>query len=254
MLVLEAKNIMKIYGGKKGTPPTTALCDVSLKIEPGEFVAIMGPSGSGKSTLLNLLGGMDRVTSGNIFINEQDISGFDESALAMFKRKNIGFVFQDFNLLDSLTLKENVMLPLILDNKDSNYIEKRANEMMQLLNIEDISSKYPYNVSGGQQQRAAVSRALMNSPSILFADEPTGNLDSKSSKSIMNCFTKLNKDLKSTILMVTHDSFAASYANRILFIKDGNVHMEIIKKGTQKEFFEKILNCIAVNGGEYYDL
>lgn len=245
---------MKIYGGKKGTAPTTALCDVSLKIDKGEFVAIMGPSGSGKSTLLNLLSGMDKVTSGNILINGKDISTLNEESLAIFKRENIGFVFQNFNLLNSLTLKENIMLPLILDNKDPSFIEKRADEIMRLFDIEDISSKYPYNVSGGQQQRAAVSRALMNDPSILFADEPTGNLDSRSSKVIMNCFTKLNKDLKSTILMVTHDSFAASYANRILFIKDGNVHMEIIKKGSQKEFFEKILNCIAVNGGEYYDL
>lgn len=253
MMILEGKNITKIYGGKKDTTATTALSSVSIKIEKGEFVAIMGPSGSGKSTLLNMLSGMDKPTSGNIIINEKDISSMKEYSLASFKRKNIGFIFQDFNLLDSLTLKENIMLPLILDGEKPETMEKRADEIMKRFDISDIGVKYPYNVSGGQQQRTAISRALMNEPSIIYADEPTGNLDSKSAKAIMDCFTKMNDELNSTVLMVTHDSFAASYASRILFIKDGNIHMEIVKKGTRKEFFENILNCMAVIGGESYE-
>lgn len=253
MLILEGKNITKIYGGPKDTTVTTALSEVSIKIEKGEFTAIMGPSGSGKSTLLNMLSGMDKPTSGNIMINEKDISSMNDHLLASFKRKNIGFVFQDFNLLDSLTLKENIMLPLILDGEKAETMEKKADEIMKRFEIHDIGKKYPYNVSGGQQQRTAVSRALMNEPSIIFADEPTGNLDSKSSKAIMDCFTKMNDELKSTVLMVTHDAFAASYANRILFIKDGSVNMEIVKKGSRKEFFDNILNCIAVMGGESYE-
>ncbi|WBW97253.1 ABC transporter ATP-binding protein [Oceanirhabdus sp. W0125-5] len=253
MMILEGKNITKIYGGKKDTTATTALSSVSIKIEKGEFVAIMGPSGSGKSTLLNMLSGMDKPTSGNIIINEKDISSMNDHSLASFKRKNIGFVFQDFNLLDSLTLKENIMLPLILDGEKPEIMETRADEIMNRFGIAEIGEKYPCNVSGGQRQRIAISRALMNEPSIIYADEPTGNLDSKSAKAIMSCFTKMNEEFNSTVLMVTHDAYAASYANRILFIKDGNTHMEIVKKGTRKEFFENILNCTAVIGGESYE-
>lgn len=247
--MLESKNITKIYGGKKDDVSTTALSDVSIIIDKGEFVAVMGPSGSGKSTLLNMLSGMDKPTTGEIIIDGKNISSMSESEIALFKRKNIGFVFQDFNLLDSLTLRENVMLPLILDGEKGAVMEKKAEEIMSLLEIHEIGEKYPYNISGGQQQRTAISRALMNNPSIIFADEPTGNLDSKSSKAVMNCFTKINEELESTVLMVTHDAFAASYAKRILFIKDGKVNMEIVKNGTRKEFFDKILNCMAVIGG-----
>lgn len=250
MLMLECKNITKIYGGKKEAAATTALCDVSLKIEKGEFVAVMGPSGSGKSTLLNMLSGMDKPTSGIITINGNDISSMNENEIALFKRKNIGFVFQDFNLLDSLTLRENIMLPLILDGEKPDIMEQKAEDVMKLFEIDEIGNKYPYNVSGGQQQRTAVGRAVINNPSIIFADEPTGNLDSKSSKAVMRSFTKMNDELESTVLMVTHDAFAASYANRIIFIKDGNVNMEIVKKGTRREFFDKILNCMAIIGGE----
>lgn len=254
MEILKAKNLTKIYGSENGEESTRALNGISFSVDNGEFVGIMGPSGSGKTTLLNILSGIDRLTSGQVKINNRDICEMNKNELALFRRKEIGYIFQDFNLLDSLTLKENIMLPMILDKKSSEEMEKKARELMKLFEINDIGNKYPYNISGGQQQRVAVSRALMNNPSIIFADEPTGNLDSKSSKGIMECFEKMNRDLKATILVVTHDVFAASFCNRVIFIKDGKMHSEIIKKGTRKEFLDSIFNSLAVLGGESYDL
>ena len=248
--MLECKNLSKVYGGRKSQVATTAVKDVSIKIDRGEFVAIMGPSGSGKSTLLNMFGCMDKPTTGEIVIDKKRISDLREDELAIFKRRNIGFVFQDFNLLDSLNLKENVMLPLVLDGVKAQAMEERASKIMKVFDIEDIAQKYPYNISGGQQQRVAVARAVVNEPLIVFADEPTGNLDSKSSNSVMKCFTKMNVEMQTTILMVTHDAFAASYANRIIFIKDGNTAMEIVKSQGRRQFFDKILDCMAVLGGE----
>lgn len=253
MEILRAKNLTKIYGSEKGEESTKALKGVSFSIDTGEFVGIMGPSGSGKTTLLNILSGIDKATSGEVKINNRSISEMAKRELALFRRKEIGYILQDFNLLDSLTLKENIMLPMILDKKPSDEMEKKARELMKLFQIHNIANKYPYNVSGGQQQRTAVSRALINSPSIVFADEPTGNLDSKSSKGIMECFEKMNKELQSTILVVTHDVFAASFCNRVIFIKDGKIHSEIIKKGTRKEFLDSIFNSLAVLGGDSYD-
>ncbi len=248
MRILECRNVTKIYGGNMGEASTTALSDISIKIEEGEFIAVMGPSGSGKSTLLNILSCTDKSTSGDVIINEKEVDCMNEDEMALFKRRNIGFVFQDFNLLDSLNLRENIMLPLILDGIKAEVMEKKAEEIMKMFGIEDIKGKYPYNISGGQQQRAAVARAVMNDPLIIFADEPTGNLDSKSSRTVMECFAQMNETLKTTIMIVTHDAFAASHANRVLFIKDGNVHMEIVKSGNRKNFFDKILNCVAVIG------
>jgi len=254
MLVLNASNVVKIYKGKGKSNSTKALNGISLTIENGEFVAIMGPSGSGKTTLLNILSGIDKVTTGDIEISGQNINVLTKNELALFRRQHLGFVFQEFNLLDSLTLKENVMLPMILDNKKTQDIQSRANEVMSMFNIADIMDKYPYTVSGGQQQRTAISRAIINNPDMIFADEPTGNLDSKSSKNVMSCFETLNTKNKDTILIVTHDSFAASYCNRVIFIKDGLVNMEIRKEGTRKDFFEKILSCLSVIGGDKDDL
>jgi putative ABC transport system ATP-binding protein len=254
MEILRTKNLTKIYGSENGEESTRALNGITFSVDNGEFVGIMGPSGSGKTTLLNILSGIDRLTSGQVKINNRDICEMSKNELALFRRKEIGYIFQDFNLLDSLTLKENIMLPMILDKKSPEEMEKKARELMKLFEINDIGNKYPYNISGGQQQRVAVSRALMNNPSIVFADEPTGNLDSKSSKGIMECFEKMNRELQATILVVTHDVFAASFCNRVIFIKDGKMHSEIIKKGTRKEFLDSIFNSLAVLGGESYDL
>lgn len=254
MTILEAKGIVKVYGGMKGTSSTHALSGVNIKIQSGEFVGIMGPSGSGKTTLLNIMAGIDKPTSGNVKIKEENIEKMDINDLALFRRKNIGFIFQDFNLMDSLTLKENIMIPMILDGIKADIMEKKAEKLMKFMNIEDIKDKYPYNVSGGEQQRTAVCRALINDPAVVLADEPTGNLDSKSSNNIMKSFKKLNIEKKSTILMVTHDPFAASFCSRIIFIKDGKINMEIVKKGDRKEFFERILDCQAVIGGEINDI
>jgi putative ABC transport system ATP-binding protein len=254
MEILRAKNLTKIYGSERGEESTNALNRISFSIDTGEFVGIMGPSGSGKTTLLNILSGIDKPTSGQVKINNREICEMGKKELALFRRKEIGYVLQDFNLLDSLTLKENIMLPMILDKKSSDEMEKKARDLMKLFEIYNIANKYPYNLSGGQQQRAAVSRALINSPSIIFADEPTGNLDSKSSKSIMGCFEKMNSELKATILVVTHDVFAASFCNRVIFIKDGKIHSEIVKKGSRKEFLNSIFNSLAVLGGDSYDI
>jgi putative ABC transport system ATP-binding protein len=250
MVILEAESIVKIYTGGKNGHSTNALNRVSLMVEKGEFVAVMGPSGSGKTTLLNILSGIDKPTSGFVKIAGKKISSMGSEELALFRRQHIGFIFQEFNLLDSLTLRENVMLPMILEKKSPQHMENKAKEIMTSFGIYDIGNKYPYNTSGGQQQRAAVSRALVNQPSIIFADEPTGNLDSKSSKSIMECFEKMNKDMENTILVVTHDVFAASYCNRVVFIKDGRLNSQIIKKGSRREFLDQIMDCLTVLGGE----
>lgn len=250
MNVLEVKNLMKIYGGKNGNSSTTALNGVDIKIEIGDFVGIMGPSGSGKTTLLNILGGIDKPTSGYVKIKDRNIEKLDKNELALFRRKNLGFIFQDFNLMDSLSLKENIMLPMILDKQEAVVMEKKAKDIMEFFDIYDIKDKYPYNVSGGQQQRTAASRALVNEPAIILGDEPTGNLDSKSSDNVMKCLKKMNDEKESTILMVTHDPFAASFCKKIIFIKDGKINMEIVRKGERKEFFDRILDCQAIIGGD----
>jgi putative ABC transport system ATP-binding protein len=254
MIVLQTKQLIKIYGGKKDGNSTRALNGVDMRIENGEFVGVMGPSGSGKTTLLNILGGIDKPTSGFVKIMDKNIEALSKDELAIFRRKKLGFVFQEFNLMDSLTLKENVMLPMILNKNKPDIMEAKAKEIMEFFEIYDISDKYPYNVSGGQQQRVAASRALVNDPDIILADEPTGNLDSKSSNNVMKCLEKINEERNSTILMVTHDTFAASFCKRIIFIKDGNINMEIVRKGDRKEFFDKILDCQAIIGGDRNDI
>lgn len=250
MAILEAKNIVKTYGlsGQEGS--ITALNNVTLSINPGDFIAIMGPSGSGKTTLLNILSGLDKPTSGEVLIENQEISSISGDELALFRRKQLGFVFQDFNLLDSLSIKENIILPMALEKKTAEEMDVKAQSLAELFGIEAILNKYPYTISGGQQQRAAVSRALVNEPKILLADEPTGNLDSKSSNDIMECFANIVEMFSTTVLIVTHDIFAASYCKQVIFIKDGMIHSRIIRKDSRKAFFNEIMNNLANLGGK----
>ncbi|MCM3762681.1 ABC transporter ATP-binding protein [Alkalihalobacillus oceani] len=249
MAILEAANLVKIYGELGGEGSTTALNGVNLSIRKGEFLAIMGPSGSGKTTLLNVLSGLDKPTSGEVRIAGEEISRISGDRLAIFRRQQLGFVFQDFHLLDSLTVKENMMVPMVLEKRATDDIDRRVAELAGVFEIEPILDKYPYHISGGQQQRTAVSRALVNEPSIILADEPTGNLDSKSSTVIMECFEKVVDELATTVLLVTHDVFAASYCRKVVFIKDGAIHSHIVKKGSRKEFLHQIMDNLAVLGG-----
>jgi putative ABC transport system ATP-binding protein len=254
MVILEASNIVKIYGESSGEGTTTALGGVSLSINKGEFIAIMGPSGSGKTTLLNILSGIDKSTSGDVTIGSRKINEMIEDELALFRRRQLGFVFQEFNLLDSLTVKENIILPMVLEKKTATEMEEKVQNLASLFEIEAILNKYPYNISGGQKQRTAVCRALVNEPSIIFADEPTGNLDSKSSAVIMDCFEKIVDELSTTVLLVTHDVFAASYCRKVIFLKDGLIHSYIVKKGSRKEFLNQIMDNLAILGGRTYDI
>lgn len=254
MVILDARHITKIYGESGGEGSTTALGGVSFSMNKGDFIAIMGPSGSGKTTLLNVLSGIDKPTSGEVMIDGQKINEMTGDELSLFRRKQLGFVFQEFNLLDSLTVRENILLPMVLEKKAAAEIEEKVQELAVLFDIEAILNKYPYHISGGQQQRTAVSRALVNEPSIIFADEPTGNLDSKSSALIMECFEKIVRDLSTTVLLVTHDVFAASYCQKVVFIKDGHIHSRIVKKGSRKAFLNQIMDNLAVLGGRTHDL
>ncbi len=248
MVVLEAINLTKVYGGR-GKIATRALNNFSFSVERGEFVGVMGPSGSGKTTLLNLLATIDKPTSGNVKIEGVDTARLRGDKLARFRRQRLGFVFQDFNLLDTLTIGENIVLPLVLDRKPVRVVEQRLNEISKRLGIGNILHKYPYEVSGGQQQRAAAARAIIHEPAILLADEPTGNLDSKSARELMETFTLLNNVAGVTIAMVTHDPFAASYCQRILFIRDGELYNEIHRGNSREAFFQQILDVLAVIGG-----
>jgi putative ABC transport system ATP-binding protein len=213
----------------------------------------MGPSGAGKTTLLNMIATIDRPTSGSIRIDGADPAKMNEEQLASFRRNKLGFIFQDFNLLDTLTIRENIILPLALAQVQVAETERRGYETALMLGIEDILNKYPYEVSGGQQQRTAAARAIIHKPSLILADEPTGALDSKSSAELLQCLSELNERNGASIMLVTHDAFAASYCRRILFIKDGSLFSELIKGGSRKEFFSKILDVLAVMGGDNRD-
>lgn len=254
MSILKAHNITKIYGGKRGSMTVKALDQFSISIEKGEFVGVMGPSGSGKTTLLNILATIDTPSSGELYINGINPIGMDEKHTALFRRKELGFVFQDFNLLDTLSIKENIILPLVLEKLELEEIEKRVKDIADILNIEDILAKRPYEISGGQQQRAACARALIHDPSIILADEPTGNLDSKASQDLMESLKSLNEKRQATILLVTHDPFAASFCNRIVMIKDGKFFIEIVKGGNRQAFFQQILDSLSLMGGNYNDI
>lgn len=250
-MLLKAINISKEYGDINKTP---AIKNISMDIEDGDFIGIMGPSGSGKSTLINILSGIIKPTSGNVDIKGTKISEMNKNDLALYRRRSMGFVFQDFNLLDNLTIKENTILPMVLDKKSDEQIDDKVNELLNYFDISNVKDKYPYEISGGQAQRCAIARALVNEPFIVFADEPTGNLDSKSSNQVMENFLKLNEEKNATILMVTHDVFAASFCKKVIFIKDGSIFMDIVKKGSRKEFFDYILDCQAILGGKKNDL
>ena len=251
--VLEVKNIEKYYGNKSNL--TKAISGISFNVAEGEFVGIMGASGSGKTTLLNCISTIDRVTAGTILINNQDITKLKGNKLNKFRREELGFIFQDFNLLDTLTAYENIALALTIQKVNPHEIDKRVKEVAQKLNISEILNKYPYQISGGQKQRVASARAIITNPKIVLADEPTGALDSKSARQLLETFESLNQNLGATILMVTHDAFTASYADRIIFIKDGKIFNEIIKgKDARKEFFEKIIEVQTLLGGDLNDV
>lgn len=251
--VLEVKNIEKYYGSKSNL--TKAVDNISFNVKSKEFVGIMGASGSGKTTLLNCISTIDRVTSGHIIINEEDITKLKGNKLNKFRREELGFIFQDFNLLDTLTAYENIALALTIQKVNVHEIDKRVKEIAQKLEITDILNKYPYQVSGGQKQRIASARAIITNPKLVLADEPTGALDSKSAKQLLGTFVTLNEKLGATILMVTHDAFTASYADRIIFIKDGKIFNEITKgNDTRKQFFEKIIEVQTLLGGELNDV
>lgn len=250
MILLDVKNVRKVYTTRFGGNQVEALKDVNFSVEQGEYVAIMGESGSGKSTLLNILAALDKPTEGKVFLKEKDLSKVKEKEMAAFRRNNLGFVFQDFNLLDTFSLKDNIFLPLVLSGTSHKEMERRLLTLADKLGIKNLLEKYPYEVSGGQKQRAAVARAVITQPQLLLADEPTGALDSKAAKELLKLFTSLNEDGQ-TILMVTHSVKAASTAGRVLFIKDGRVFHQIYKGNlSETQMYQKISDAMtAITAG-----
>lgn len=252
--ILEVESVEKYYGSKGNF--TKALDDISFSVEAGEFVGIMGASGSGKTTLLNCISTIDRVTCGNILVDGKDVTLLKGNSLNKFRREQLGFIFQDFNLLDTMTAYENIALALSIQKVPAREIERRVEEIAGQLNIEDVLRKYPYQMSGGQKQRVASARAVVGNPKLVLADEPTGALDSKAARMLLKSFSYLNETLQATILMVTHDAFTASYASRILFIKDGKLFSELRRgeEESRREFFEKIIDVVSLLGGEINDV
>lgn len=252
MSLLEVKNVKKIYTTRFGGSQVEALHNVSFSVEPREYVAIMGESGSGKTTLLNILAALDKPTEGRIYLKGNDLSKIKEKEMAAFRRQNLGFVFQDFNLLDTFSIQDNIFLPLVLSGKKYEEMEQRILPIAEKLGIKEILSKFPYEVSGGQKQRTAVARALITKPQMILADEPTGALDSKASEELLNLFTAVNQDGQ-TILMVTHSVKAASTANRVLFIRDGEVFHQLYRGNlTNEQMYQKISDTLTVlvSGGD----
>lgn len=250
--VLRIENIEKYYGNKSNL--TKALDRISLEVEKGEFVGIMGASGSGKTTLLNCIATIDRVTSGHIYVGGEDITKLKGNALNRFRREQLGFIFQDFNLLDTLTAYENIALALSIQNVKAEDISERVMSMAGHLGIVEVMNKYPYQMSGGQKQRVASARALITNPKLVLADEPTGALDSKAARHLLESLKDMNESAKATILMVTHDAFTASYASRVVFIKDGQIFNEIRRgQDDRKTFFNKIMDVVTMLGGDLND-
>jgi len=252
MSLLEVKNVKKIYTTRFGSNQVEALRDVNFTVERGEYVAIMGESGSGKTTLLNILAALDKPTEGKVYLKDRDLGKLKEKEIATFRRQNLGFVFQDFNLLDTFSLKDNIFLPLVLSGKKYPEMEKRLKPIAEKLGIEKLLEKYPYEVSGGQKQRAAIARALITKPQLILADEPSGALDSKAADSLMNLFTTINQEGQ-TIVMVTHSVKAASSAKSVLFIKDGKVFHQLYRGNlTNEEMYERISDTLKIltTGGE----
>ncbi len=252
MELLRIQQIEKYYGSKSSL--TKAIDDISFSVEKGEFVAIMGASGSGKTTLLNCISTIDRVTAGHIFLEGTDVTALKGKALNRFRRDNLGFIFQDFNLLDTLTAYENIALALSIQKKSAKEIDAAVRTVAEQLGITDVLEKYPYQMSGGQKQRVASARAIVTGPKLVLADEPTGALDSKSAKLLLERFRYFNKECGATIMMVTHDSFTASYASRIIFIKDGKIFNEISRgDDSRKQFFDRIIDVVTLLGGDMSD-
>lgn len=252
--ILTIENISKYYGNKSNNL-TKAISNISMNVDKGEFIAIMGASGSGKTTLLNVISTIDKVTSGHIYIEGQDITKLKGNDLNRFRREELGFIFQDFNLLDTLTAYENIALALQIQNFKAKAIEQQIKVVARKLDIEDILNKYPYEMSGGQKQRVASARAIVTNPKLVLADEPTGALDSKSSKMLLERLQRLNQDYQTTILMVTHDAFSASYASKVIFIKDGKVFNQFNRgEATRKQFFDKIIDVVSLLGGDVSDV
>ena len=250
--VLDVRHIEKVYGSRNNV--THALRDVSFTVARGEFVGIMGASGSGKSTLLNCVSTIDAVTSGSVLVNGEDITRLKSQRLTRFRREQLGFIFQDSNLLDTLTARENIALPLTISRVAPKETLRRVDEVAGRLGIRDTLAKYPYQLSGGQQQRVAAARALVTDPAVIMADEPTGALDSKNARLLLECLETMNQSLKATVLMVTHDSFAASYTHRVLFIRDGRIFTELRRGGSSRQdFFDRIMEVVAMMGGEGSD-
>ena len=247
--ILKVEKIEKYYGNKGNI--TKAIDNISFRVDKGEFVGIMGPSGSGKTTLLNCISTIDSVTTGNIIINDKDITKLKSKKLEQFRKDELGFIFQDFNLLDTLTAYENIALALTIQGVNPREIDDKIKSVANNLDIVKVLNNYPYQMSGGQKQRVACARAIVTNPSLILADEPTGALDSKSSRLLLDSFERLNRALEATILMVTHDAFTASYAHRILFIKDGRVFNELVRgNDTRKEFFNRIIEVVTLLGGD----
>lgn len=252
MALLEVKNVKKIYTTRFGGQSVQALKDVSFSVEPREYVAVMGESGSGKTTLLNILAALDKPTSGKVLLKGRDLSSVKEKEIAAFRRQNLGFVFQDFNLLDTFSLKDNIFLPLVLAGRKYEEMETRLAPIAKQLGITEIPNKFPYEVSGGQKQRAAVARALITKPQLILADEPTGALDSRAADELLKLFARINQDGQ-TIVMVTHSVKAASNAGRVLFIKDGEVFHQLYRGNlTNEEMYQRISDTLTVltTGGE----
>lgn len=245
-------DVEKYYGN--GSNVTKAIDRVSFQVAKGEFVGVMGASGSGKTTLLNMMSTIDRVTAGHIYYGDVDITELSEDGLSDFRKNNLGFVFQDYNLLDTLTIEENIVLAMTLHKEGRDSIKKKCAQMLRLLEITEIKDNFPYQVSGGQKQRCACARALVNNPRLILADEPTGALDSRSAQTLLETFSNMNASLKATILMVTHDAFSASYCRRILFLKDGKIFHELMRGSkSRREFSNEILDVLALMGGELSD-
>ncbi len=246
--ILRLEHIQKYYGGRGNL--TKAIQDISFSVREGEFVGIMGASGSGKTTLLNCISTIDTVSAGHIYLDGKDVTQIREKDLARFRRENLGFVFQDFNLLDTLTVRENIAFALTINHIPAREIDSKVEETGKSLNISDILEKYPYEISGGQKQRCACARAIIHKPKLILADEPTGALDSHSAQMLLETIRSMKEKLKATILLVTHDAFSASYADRILFLKDGLIFSEILKGDqNRREFFNRILDVLAMLGG-----
>lgn len=251
--LLKIEHIEKYYGNKGNL--TKAIDDISFEVQNGEFIAIMGASGSGKTTLLNCISTIDTVSAGHILLSGTDITEIKEKELARFRRENLGFIFQDFNLLDTLTISENIAIALTINKVPAEEIDPRIKQMAEKLDIVPILNKFPYQVSGGQKQRCACARAMVNDPKLILADEPTGALDSRSSQMLLTTIQTMNQEMGATILMVTHDAFTASYAKRILFLKDGQIFTEILRgEQSRKQLFRKILDVMTLLGGDLSDV